>query len=56
MQIQKRYRVAVINSILNFRKYVDVDATCCHEAVQEAKSKLASEGYANIESVCPIVE
>lgn len=45
------YRVAMINSRLNLRQFLEIEATSCIEAGGIARMKLGKEGYDLIESI-----
>ena len=45
------YKVAMINSRLNFRRYLNIEATSCIEAGSIARKKLGYLGYDIIESI-----
>ena len=45
------YKVAMINSRLNFRRYLEIEATSCIEAGSIARKDLGPLGYDLIESI-----
>ena len=45
------YRIAMINSRLNLRQFLEIEATSCIEAGGIARKKLGKEGYDLIESI-----
>ena len=45
------YKVAMINSRLNFRRYLEIEATSCIEAGGIARKNLGPLGYDLIESI-----
>jgi len=50
------YKVAMINSRLNFRRYLEIEATSCIEAGGIARKNLGPLGYDLIESITCIGE
>lgn len=44
------YRITMVNNRLNFRKILHVQASTCAEAVRQARSLLAYQGYDYLES------
>lgn len=47
----RKYRVAMINEILNFRQYIIVEGYSQIDAGAEARKRFANTGFRKIESI-----
>lgn len=51
MKPDNTYKVAMINTRLNFRKFIEVKGCSCSDAGCAARKMLGPEGYDRIESI-----
>ena len=47
----RTYEVAMVNTRLNFRKFIEVKGYSCSDAGCEARKQLGPQGYDRIESI-----